>query len=96
VISRSATPPIHGNDELLQLVFLNRWQIFASERESQTRRTFVSVRSPEHMFFALKFGELLVDSAHEMLALIRERNYPFPKCGLSFLGTGFSLWCLHE
>jgi len=53
--------------ELLLLVVL-RWQIFASERESQARRTFVSVCLPEHTFFALKFGELLVGSAHEMFA----------------------------
>ena len=38
--------------------------MFASEREVQSRRTFVSVCSPERTFFALKFGEFLV----EMLA----------------------------
>ena len=84
-------------DDALRLVVFNRWQIFASERESQTCRTLVSFRSPERTFFALKFGELLVDSAHEVFArLIRERNDPFPKCGLPFSGAGFSLWCFHE
>jgi hypothetical protein len=82
---------------LLRVVVLNGWQIFVSERELQARRTFVSFRSPDRTFFALKFGELLVDSAHEMFArLIRERNDPFPKCGLPFRGAGFSLWCFHE
>lgn len=85
------------HEALLLLVVLSRWQIFASERESQTCRTLVSFRSPERTFFALKFGELLVDSAHEVFArLIRERNDPFPKCGLPFSGAGFSLWCFHE
>jgi hypothetical protein len=58
----------HADDALLLLVVLNRREIFASERKVQSRRTFVSVCSPERPFFALKFGEFLVGSAHEMVA----------------------------
>jgi hypothetical protein len=39
-------PTVSGawpTDALLRLVVLDRWQIFASERKVQSRRTFVSV-----------------------------------------------------
>jgi hypothetical protein len=57
----------NGGAPLLLLV-LKSWQIFASESKVQSRRTFVSICSPERTFFALKFVELLVDCSREMLA----------------------------
>lgn len=56
------------DDALLLLVVLNRREIFACERKVQSRRTFVSVCSPERTFFTLKFGKLLVGCSREMLA----------------------------
>jgi hypothetical protein len=57
-----------ADDALVLLVILNRWQISASERKVQLRRTFVLVCSPKRTFFTLKFGELLVGCSHEMLS----------------------------
>jgi hypothetical protein len=42
-------------DALLPLLLLHGWQVFAGERETQSRRTFVSVRLLERTFFAFKF-----------------------------------------
>jgi hypothetical protein len=67
---------------MLLLVVFNRWQIFgippvrsppdaydfASERKVQSRRTLVSLCSPERSFFTLKFGESFVSGSRKMLA----------------------------
>ena len=56
------------SDALLLLIVRGRWQIFASERKVQSRRTLVSLCSPERSFFTLKFGESFVSGSRKMLA----------------------------
>jgi hypothetical protein len=67
---------------LLWLVVLSGWQIFASERKMQSRRTLVSLCSPERTFFTLKFVELFVGCSREMLARRLRNRFSANHCSV--------------